>query len=424
MRSLGYPRIIGRMENFRNPNFELVADCLDWLVSRYDETANIDDDISTESDRVFFLKAVAQVFMSKARIKLNLKRLYAADGVRPRFSPPPESTHCSLGSVHLSAIPLELTRLAVHPSPHAPQTGRQGASQDRQSTVPGHRAGGRRRERTPRCRRLDRARRRIDVKLTRQLASEITRRGAEMHDALGEEQELRDARLRAINRNMDVQDIEQQVHEQIVAVRENVENVERALANLDKDENSLEGKIEKRRAELERAEKRLSTLESVRPAYMDEYERLQEGLQDLSRVPGAASQPRLPRIRELDAHRAEEDERSRERDAAMQKMQRRLREEELKVLRGEERVDEAEEFDEEEFDAKHSPGAGARVGAAGGARAVGKRFGLGGRRRGRCAKAGGGGGEYHGGGRSRRFQRWEFGRRRHQGRGRRVLLRR
>ena len=40
----------------------------------------------------------------------------------------------------------------------------------------------------------------------------------------------------------------------------------------------------------------------------------------------------------------------------MQKTQRRLREEELKVLRGEERVDEAEEFDEEEFDAKHSPG--------------------------------------------------------------------
>ena len=194
------------------------------------------------------------------------------------------------------------------------------------------------------------------MKLTRQLASEITRRGAEMHDALGEEQELRDARLRAINRNMDVQDIEQQVHEQIVAVRENVENVERALANLDKDENSLEGKIEKRRAELERAEKRLSTLESVRPAYMDEYERLQEGLQDLY-VAYLERHRNLAHLEsELDAHRAEEDERSRERDAAMQKMQRRLREEELKVLRGEERVDEAEEFDEEEFDAKHSPG--------------------------------------------------------------------
>lgn len=33
MRSLGYPRLIS-LENFRTPNFELVADCLHWLVQR------------------------------------------------------------------------------------------------------------------------------------------------------------------------------------------------------------------------------------------------------------------------------------------------------------------------------------------------------------------------------------------------------
>ena len=33
MRALGYPRLIS-MENFRGPNFELVADCLYWLVQR------------------------------------------------------------------------------------------------------------------------------------------------------------------------------------------------------------------------------------------------------------------------------------------------------------------------------------------------------------------------------------------------------
>jgi len=33
MKSLGYPRLIS-MENFRLPNFELVADCLYWLVQR------------------------------------------------------------------------------------------------------------------------------------------------------------------------------------------------------------------------------------------------------------------------------------------------------------------------------------------------------------------------------------------------------
>lgn len=375
MRSLGYPRIIS-MENFRNPNFELVADCLDWLVSRYDETANIDDDISTESDRVFFLKAVAQVFMSKARIKLNLKRLYAADGCAARLSPlrvpnlRPRSPSRSSDPSRSSCLPRRARRrLAVKELLKIANLLYQATAQadDAENEPPDvvDASGAKT----------------FDVKLTRQLASEITRRGAEMHDALGEEQELRDARLRAINRNMDVQDIEQQVHEQIVAVRDNVENVERALANLDKDEKSLEGKIEKRRAELERSEKRLSTLKSVRPAYMDEYERLQEGLQDLY-VAYLERHRNLAYLEsELDAHRAEEDERSRERDAAMQKMQRRLREEELKVLRGEERVDEAEEFDEEEFDAKHSPGMSAKTsgaGAAAGARAAGKRFGLGG----------------------------------------------
>lgn len=112
MRSLGYPRLIS-MENFRNPNFELVADCLYWLLQRcghpfpspvsplhphagfgadgamwgmsgggrYDPGTDVSDDISTESDRVLFLKSVAQVMLTKSRIKLNIKRLYAADGL-------------------------------------------------------------------------------------------------------------------------------------------------------------------------------------------------------------------------------------------------------------------------------------------------------------------------------------------------------
>ena len=32
MRALGYPRLIS-MENFRKPNFELVADILYWMVN-------------------------------------------------------------------------------------------------------------------------------------------------------------------------------------------------------------------------------------------------------------------------------------------------------------------------------------------------------------------------------------------------------
>ncbi len=35
MRGLGYSRLIS-MENFRKPNFELIADILYWLATRFD----------------------------------------------------------------------------------------------------------------------------------------------------------------------------------------------------------------------------------------------------------------------------------------------------------------------------------------------------------------------------------------------------
>lgn len=79
MRTLDYPRPIS-MENFRTPNFPLVADIMFWLVLRYDATAKIPDDIDTESQRVAFLTAVGQVVANRARIVLKTKNLYAADG--------------------------------------------------------------------------------------------------------------------------------------------------------------------------------------------------------------------------------------------------------------------------------------------------------------------------------------------------------
>ena len=58
-------------------------------------------------------------------------------------------------------------------------------------------------------------------------------------------------------------------------------SLETQLDELERNEKTLDSKIEKKKQELERNEKRLSTLQSVRPAYMDEYERLQTELNEL-----------------------------------------------------------------------------------------------------------------------------------------------
>merc|ERR1712166_1470500 len=79
MKSLGYPRIIS-IANFRQPNFELVVDVLYWLLMRYDPNCTISDEIATEKDRVKFIREVCNAFATKARVKLNAKKIYAADG--------------------------------------------------------------------------------------------------------------------------------------------------------------------------------------------------------------------------------------------------------------------------------------------------------------------------------------------------------
>lgn len=95
MCALGYKRAIS-IYSFDKPNFELVADCLVWLIKqcgtenpfveqlanlafRCDPDAEIADEIYTESDRVALLTKAGKTLYAQLRIKLNLKRLYSAD---------------------------------------------------------------------------------------------------------------------------------------------------------------------------------------------------------------------------------------------------------------------------------------------------------------------------------------------------------
>lgn len=81
-RVLSYPRLIS-MENFRQPNFRLVAEIMTWLVKqfsiaifcnifnsisiliRYDPLADVPTDIEGEQDRVMFIRAVTQIIVRK-----------------------------------------------------------------------------------------------------------------------------------------------------------------------------------------------------------------------------------------------------------------------------------------------------------------------------------------------------------------------
>merc|ERR1719440_1140860 len=259
------------------------------------------DDITTEKDRVAFLKSVAEQLLVKARVKLNLKNLYASNGFAVR----------------------ELLKVATllheaHRTANLEQDeGDEGVPAD---IGPGHKFA--------------------DVKLTRALTSDITKYGSRLFELLDSHAEGKEKTAKALGKHFDVDFLQQQLHRMVENVNEQTSQMDRMLGNLGGDEQNLQLKIDKKKTELERHEKRLQSLQTVRPAFMDEYERLEQELaaqyamyvqswRNLSFLDG-----------ELDNLNAQEQDRIAENDRQLKQMQRRLREEELKILRGQAKVDE------------------------------------------------------------------------------------
>jgi len=121
----------------------------------------------------------------------------------------------------------------------------------------------------------------------------------------------------------------------VAALKENIQATKKQCHDLEADEKGLDAKIKRKQADLERHEKRLKSLSSVRPAFMDEYEKLEKDL--VRHYEGY-----LERFRnldflehELDAYHKDEQEKVEENDRNLKRMQKKLREEELRQLRGE-----------------------------------------------------------------------------------------
>ncbi|XP_038847265.1 clusterin-associated protein 1 homolog isoform X2 [Salvelinus namaycush] len=295
MRALGYPRLIS-MENFRTPNFTLVAEILIWLVKRYEPQMDIPSDVDTETDRIFFIKAVAQFMATKAHIKVNTKRLYQADGYAVKEM-------LKITSVLYSAMKTK------------------------------EMASGDKVEEDNSKFKFDLGSRIADLKAARQLASEITSKGASLYDLLGKEVDLREMRTAAISRPLEINETEKALRAAIKEVLESVDKTKDMLNNVSSDETSLESKMEKKKQELERNQKRLQTLQSVRPAFMDEYEKIEEDLQK-------QYETYVEKFRNLsfleqqleDYHRLEQ-ERFEETENTLRMMQHKLREEERRLMR-------------------------------------------------------------------------------------------
>ncbi|XP_044836094.1 clusterin-associated protein 1 isoform X2 [Mauremys mutica] len=310
MRALGYPRLIS-MENFRTPNFMLVSEMLLWLCRRYEPQTDVPSDVETEQDRVFFIKAVAQFMATKAHIKLNTKKLYQADGYAVKEL-------LKITSVLYNAMKTKGMETSS-------------VSEEESSKF-----------------KFDLGSKIADLKAARQLASEITSRGASLYDLLGKEVELRELRTESIARPLEINETEKVMKIAIKDVLEQVQKTKDMLNNVASDEANLEAKIEKRKLELERNQKRLQTLQTVRPAFMDEYEKIEEELQKQYSSYLEKFRNLAYLEQQLDDHHRVEQERFEEAENTLRLMQNRLKEEEKRLLKSGSNDDSDIEIQEDE----------------------------------------------------------------------------
>merc|ERR1719382_1382439 len=117
---------------------------------------------------------------------------------------------------------------------------------------------------------------------------------------------------------------------------ENLVQLRQMSEELQRDEKTLEGKIRKKRVELERSKKRLGSLANVRPAFMDEYEQLEQELERFYEQYVGRFRNLDYLEHEIDVLNREEQDRMEANERALKRMQKRLRDEEWKLLRGEE----------------------------------------------------------------------------------------
>ncbi|XP_069426735.1 clusterin-associated protein 1 isoform X2 [Ovis canadensis] len=295
MRALGYPRHIS-MENFRTPNFGLVSEVLLWLVKRYEPQNDIPSDVETEQDRVFFIKAIAQFMATKAHIKLNTKKLYQADGYAVKEL-------------------LKITSVLYNAMKTKGMEGSQLAEEDVSKF------------------KFDLGSKIADLKAARQLASEITSKGASLYDLLGKEVELRELRTEAVARPLEINETEKVMRIAIKDILAQVQKTKDLLNNVASDEANLEAKIEKRKLELERNRKRLQTLQSVRPAFMDEYEKIEEELQKQYGIYLEKFRNLAYLEQQLEDHHRMEQERFEETESTLRLMQNKLKEEGKRLLK-------------------------------------------------------------------------------------------
>ena len=98
----------------------------------------------------------------------------------------------------------------------------------------------------------------------RQLASEITAKGASIHDFLGQETKMKAQRNQVLQRSYEIYQVERALDNAMKKMQLQVAQRRQAIDNIVANEASLDQKLDKKNQELQRLRKRLDTIKNIR----------------------------------------------------------------------------------------------------------------------------------------------------------------
>lgn len=101
-----------------------------------------------------------------------------------------------------------------------------------------------------------------------------------MYDYISKEAVNREARSQ-LSKPLEMSSVEKLLKQAISNLKNQIENGKTTLENQITEKSSLESKIQRKQSELERSSHRLATLQKIRPAYLEEFEKIELQMKDL-----------------------------------------------------------------------------------------------------------------------------------------------
>ena len=250
MRSLNYPRTVS-MENFRVANFKLTAEIIFWLVKRFAPKFKLSDNIEDEKARVEFIKTACIFFYQNLKVQLNPKKLYSADG---------------------NAVQ-ELLKVA-----QILYNAKKAVESEKDFSY---------------GQELDKSSKKNDLNQMKNISGELVDLGLNLLDLLDKEKGLKQSRedaiayLDGISKDYDSskgEEIEKKIMCILSGQEEDLEQLDVHVNELKQKENELNQELQVKKVELERAEKRLESLQHASPSHQNELMQYENDLSIIYRM--------------------------------------------------------------------------------------------------------------------------------------------